>query len=395
MDAKRTETTGKAKTWARTRTPGLLRHKTGRYYARFTLGGKTTFLPLKTTLLEIARTRFAEEKAKVERTRKAARNAEQGAATMGDLSVLYRARVKSRVGITEKTREINLGAVLYVERTWPQFPNLRPDQITASAVETWRDRALKEGTGFRPPNSKSGESRGKSGSSFNKAFDAVRRMLDVAVEQGTIHNNPLVGKRGLKAPDRPHKPKLPEASTLEAIFAEIERIGGRGVEAAIFCRFLAYTGCRQREAGAIRWRDVDDDRGIIRVAGTKTEAATREVPIIPAARELLNRITERRKQSATIAIDSEPYIDPSSPVLAVKEAQKSLTRACEAVGSPRLTHHDLRDAFATACIEAGVDIPTVAAWLGHADGGALLMKTYAHHRRAHSVTQAAKVTFGE
>jgi len=55
--------------------------------------------------------------------------------------------------------------------------------------------------------------------------------------------------------------------------------------------------------------------------------------------------------------------------------------------------HDLRDAFATAAIEAGVDIPTVAAWLGHADGGALLMKVYAHHRRAHSVSQAAKVVF--
>ena len=59
----------------------------------------------------------------------------------------------------------------------------------------------------------------------------------------------------------------------------------------------------------------------------------------------------------------------------------------------RLTHHDLRDAFATLAIEAGVDIPTVAAWLGHADGGALLMKVYTHHRRAHSVAQAAKVKF--
>ena len=218
-------------------------------------------------------------------------------------------------------------------------------------------------------------------------------MLDVAVDKGAIHNNPLIGRRGLKAPDRPRKPKLPESSTLEAVFTEIESVGGRGVEAAIFCRFLAYTGCRRGEAARVRWNDVDTARGIIRVAGTKTEAAEREVPIIPAAKTLLERIEERRKASATIAIDGEPYVDPASAVLAVKEAQKSLTRACEKVGCPRLTHHDLRDAFATACVEAGVDVPTVAAWLGHADGGALLMKTYAHHRRAHSVTQAAKVLF--
>jgi len=44
----------------------------------------------------------------------------------------------------------------------------------------------------------------------------------------------------------------------------------------------------------------------------------------------------------------------------------------------RITHHDLRHLFATRCIEAGVDIPTVSRWLGHQDGGALCMKTYGH-----------------
>jgi integrase len=61
---------------------------------------------------------------------------------------------------------------------------------------------------------------------------------------------------------------------------------------------------------------------------------------------------------------------------------------------PRFTHHDLRHAFATACIEAGVDIPTVSKWLGHNDGGALAMKTYGHLRRDHSQTAALKVRFG-
>ena len=99
------------------------------------------------------------------------------------------------------------------------------------------------------------------------------------------------------------------------------------------------------------------------------------------------------QKAATIAVDGVPYVDPKSKVLAVGEAGKSLARACQKLGVGLLTHHDLRDAFATAAIEAGVDIPTVAAWLGHADGGALLMRVYAHHRRAHSVSQAAKVVF--
>jgi hypothetical protein len=82
------------------------------------------------------------------------------------------------------------------------------------------------------------------------------------------------------------------------------------------------------------------------------------------------------QNAATVAVDGVPHVDPKGKVLAVGEARKSLARACEELGVERLTHHDLRDAFATAAIEAGVDIPTVAAWLGHAYGGALLICVY-------------------
>jgi len=79
------------------------------------------------------------------------------------------------------------------------------------------------------------------------------------------------------------------------------------------------------------------------------------------------------------------------PIFRVKECQKSIDRACKALGIARLTHHDFRHYFATVCIESGVDIPTVSRWLGHVDGGALAMKTYGHLRQEHSLAQAAKV----
>ena len=388
----------KTKTWQRTKTPGLLRHKGGRYYGRFSAGGKTKFVPLETDLLEIARTRFADERAKVERTRKAARSNEVGTACMADLLELYRARIAGRADITEATRTRTLHNVAYILKTWPGVGELRPDQITRSAIEQWRDRAMTKGTGYRPPGAKTveGVAYGNSPSSFNKAVDAMRRMLDLAVDAGTIHSNPLQGRMGLKAKLAPRKPKLPEAAKVNEIFAEIEKSGERGgwaVETADLCRFIAVTGCRVSEAGSVCWHDVDLARGFIKVRGTKTEAASREVPVSKSARELLGRILVRRQKAATESRDGQPYVDPAAPVLAIKEAQKSLDRACAAVGAERLTHHDLRDCFATSCIEAGVDIPTVAAWLGHADGGALLMKVYSHHRREHSAAQMAKVNF--
>ena len=51
------------------------------------------------------------------------------------------------------------------------------------------------------------------------------------------------------------------------------------------------------------------------------------------------------------------------------------------------------EAIAHACIESGVDIPTISRWLGHKDGGVLAMKTYGHLRDEHSSQQARKVSF--
>src|SRR5205085_8785104 len=80
-------------------------------------------------------------------------------------------------------------------------------------------------------------------------------------------------------------------------------------------------------------------------------------------------------------------------VFRVRESQKAMNRAAKLAGMERITHHDLRHLFATISIESGVDVPTVASWLGHKDGGALAMKTYKHLRDEHSVAAAKKVNF--
>jgi integrase len=70
-----------------------------------------------------------------------------------------------------------------------------------------------------------------------------------------------------------------------------------------------------------------------------------------------------------------------------------MDRSATNIKMTRITHHDLRHLFATRCIDAGVDIPTVSRWLGHRDGGALAMKVYGHLRDQHSNEMAQKVTF--
>ena len=58
-------------------------------------------------------------------------------------------------------------------------------------------------------------------------------------------------------------------------------------------------------------------------------------------------------------------------------------------GDSRL--HDLRHFFATHALQSGVDVPTVSKWLGHRDGGALVMKTYGHICDDHSLAAVKRL----
>lgn len=145
--------------------------------------------------------------------------------------------------------------------------------------------------------------------------------------------------------------------------------------------FLAYTGARKEEAANVTWGDVDLFRERVHLRVTKG-GRPRHIPLIPDAKELLTRM---KKESQNKSI--------GEPVLGVKEAQKAMNVAAKKAGMTRITHHDLRHLFASTCIEAGVDIPTISRWLGHRDGGVLAMKTYGHLRDEHSAAAAKRVSF--
>jgi integrase len=297
---------------------------------------------------------------------------------------LYEAEIEADHTLTDATKNYWRTRIAALLKSWPTLDNMELDKITKEACQRWgRDYAAQF-----------------SESNFNNTLGALRAIL----ERGGLKDeaNPAMQVKRLGV--KPTVLQLPEPAQFEKLLEAIEQPGNYRVpgnerkrkgnyvapqskDCADFVRFLAYSGCRKSEAMQVTWVDVDFERGEIRVRNAKqrrtsNHAEFRYVPIIPAMRELLQRL---RCQN--------PH-EPTDRVCVVGECEKSLTRACKAIGISRITHHDLRHLFATRCIEAGVDIPTVSRWLGHVDGGALAMKTYGHLRREHSLSMAQKVTFG-
>jgi integrase len=391
--------------WERTSVQSLLRNRSsGNYYGRWkiTVNGKPKhkWVNLETDVFSVAKLRVLDEAAKIAALRSSTANVTAGKGTVADLISVYETRSAANSELKPASLTARSVALKKLKKTWPGIESLKPSQVTPSAIADWAARFKSEGTGFIPPGA-STRIKGNSATSVNRAIDTLRRLMEIAVERGAIHTNPVSVKPAngsrLKKKIAKKKLTLPSLTDVQRLFAAMEKNGARGgwgLEAADFCRFLSYSGCRVGEVASVTWQSVDWERKQLHVKGSKSETADRIVPLFGELDTLLKKLIERRKRAAQFAVDGKPMIEPSDPLFRLNECQKTIDKACTSLGIARITHHDFRHLFATRCIEAGVDIPTVSRWLGHSDGGTLAMRTYGHLRQDHSQAQAAKVNFG-
>src|ERR1700736_5079707 len=92
------------KTWERTRLQSLIRHKSGRYYARAFAGGKEVWKSLKTSHFSVAQARLAEF-LKEHRQRVSTGNGEISAKmTFGEAAAIHLGNLNDNPGIKPRTR---------------------------------------------------------------------------------------------------------------------------------------------------------------------------------------------------------------------------------------------------------------------------------------------------
>ena len=224
--------------------------------------------------------------------------------------------------------------------------------------------------------------------SLNRELELMRSVFNYAVKLGLILNNPaadLQRRRVVQA-----KIQIPTRDQFKRLVAAIRESDGRTASkakakpGADLVELLAYSGCRLNEATSLRWREIDFDKNALTITGGERGTKNRETRIIPMTTALRAHLEKLMSNQAW---------QPDDYVSQIGSAKKCLQTACRRLGTTQFTHHDFRHFFATTCIEAGVDIPTVSRWLGHKDGGALAMRVYGHLRMDHSVLAAAKVSF--
>lgn len=341
------------KKWNPTRIRSVVRYASGMYYLRTQVGGKRVMRSLGT-------------KKESEAAKRAPRMIERLQAEAAGLATLEGAAVwtveqAATAWVEAKAREpgIKSRTARFYRFSVPSLGALlgRPlRKVSRADVDAWWSDLCGR----------------VSASRANGARIVLRGAVRDAMEAGWLASDPTVRTRGARP--KAARPQVPTAEEFRAMLAGIASRGRGHEQTAAFCAVLGYAGLRVSEARALEWRDVRQDFLTVRggAEGTKN-SQWRDVPIVAALRPWLDSLRARAHGS-------------TGPVFEVADARKALRPY-------GVTHHTLRHAFATRALESGVDVRTVAGWLGHQDGGALLLRTYAHLLQDHSLAQAARVAF--
>lgn len=165
---------------------------------------------------------------------------------------------------------------------------------------------------------------------------------------------------------------------------EVELLAGHAhdeQDAAIYLT-AAYTGLRQGECLALRWRDVDFVTGLLHVRRNYTNREekvpkgkrVRSVPMTPHVVDTLARLKERGYLSED---DDLVFANTAGDHLCAWALRRRYYRAVKQAGIPRLVFHELRHTFGTHAVRK-LDGYAVQSYMGHAHYSTT--QRYLHHK---------------
>src|SRR5215470_16376845 len=123
------------RTWERTRLQNLVRHKSGRYYARAFAGGKEVWKSLKTSHFSVAEARLAEF-LKEHRERRSNGNGDVSAKmTFGEAAAIHFRNLDDNLRIKLNTRDYWRRRHLALIKSWPGLNQTEVRKITQVACK--------------------------------------------------------------------------------------------------------------------------------------------------------------------------------------------------------------------------------------------------------------------
>lgn len=254
----------------------------------------------------------------------------------------------------------------------------------------------------------------------NSNLVVLRNVLRLAKTEGLLKVLPTAGVPSLKCTVA-RRPLFTAADLDQLCNAAFETKAGEdgeqvqarknAQEFVDYIRLLAYSGAREQEAVALRWADVDFDRGQLTIgaSGDTKNRTTRTVDFNPKLKAHLEDMATRRAPDSQWLFpspqrgDKDVHVRTFRASLILVRRQAGMEHKAEPADGARQTirrdrhgiaFHDLRHHFISYCVMSGIDYMTIASWVGHRDGGVLIGKVYGHLADDHKKAMAEKLNFG-
>jgi integrase len=346
--------------WEKTKTQYLFRLGEW-YYGRVRVGKKTFRASFHTQVTRVA-------KEKLEGWLREVRgNPDAPGNTMASLIEEYKRQIRADADLEPGSVQYKESCIGQIRKCWHAFEQAKLGGLRKAHFTDCRNNLARTYSRTRA----------------NGCLTVLRELVDLAVDHKWLPkgNELMEDCNWVKAKNSKLKRHFPSPAQWAALRGEIIRrlMHGGTMESLYVFDLLTLSGCRIQSARHLAWRDIDLDRE--RVVFRKAKRGAYEIPLFPELRELLERIRASKGGSPV----------PDAKVIGVKSIRCLLTNASAATpGLGHVSHHTCRHAFATRCLEQDppISFALIAEWLGHTDGGKLVMSTYGHITEQHSQERA-------
>lgn len=267
------------------------------------------------------------------------------------------------------------------------FGDRRLTQVTVSEIHEYvAHRSIKDGLKNR---------------SINLELTLLRSIYSHAIECKFASENPAMVVTNLTEP-RDEK-WCPSVQELQKLVDEAEKTASALVLVP-WLWFRAYSGTRPKESVFLEWADIDflNNRISIRpkVGNQLKNSAVRYVEIHPELKPILLKwkmdwdevFDKRHKRHPDEQCPPHDWVffNPHAQLDRAVGFRKCFCKARKNAGIPKMTSHTLRHYFISQAVMSGVELLTIAKWVGHI-GTKMIERVYGHLRPDYRLDQMSKV----
>ena len=231
----------------------------------------------------------------------------------------------------------------YLDFALAHFDGRFVDTITYADLQEYREKVIKHPTAR-------GEQR--SYSSINHFMKVLRRVLNVAIEQGWLAANPFKkGEPLIRMSFEPERTRVLSPAEEQQLLAQCT---GKRKHLRPVIVFAVETGCRKNEILEIKWQNVNLEGRFIHVESHMTKTLRgRFVPISNRLLDVLRELWEMSPKKKHL------------PVFTNGDFRKSFENACTKAGLTDVNFHDLRHTAITRMLEKNISPALVMKISGH------------------------------